>query len=168
MVGLFLALTVGVVPSTQKVRPDANPQGAASAQIKAARNEFEAFQIVLRADTADVAQVSAKISQPLGGPSMVLYAVRYYDVGTASNDEGAPGAWPDPLVPDVDTYFGEKRNAFPITVPLNKTRVIWVDVLVPIDQTPGDYTGENEIDVAGAKQAVVPVSLHVGNFTLPS
>ena len=169
-------LTVGVVPSSLKVRPDDQPATSPSASIRAAKNEFEAFQIVLRAGTADVGQVSAKVSKPITGPlgaqlppkNVVLYVERYYDVGTASNDEGAPGPWPDPLVPDVDTYFGETRNAFPLTVPLGKTRVVWVDVLIPIDQAPGDYGGEIEIDVAGVAQAAVPVALHVGTFALPS
>ena len=169
------ALSVGVVPSSLKVRPADNPTTAPSAKIKAAKNELEAFQIVLRATGSDVANVSAKLASSLTGPkgakipdaNVTLYAERYYNVGTASNDEGAPGLWPDPLVPDVDTYVGEKRNAFPLTVPANETRVIWVEVLVPIDQAPGDYSGAIEIDAGGAKQSV-PVSLHVGSFALPS
>ncbi len=168
-------LSVGVVPSTLKVRPSDAPATAPSASIKAARNEFEAFQIVLRAGAADVGQVSAKLAQPLQGApgaipaaNVVLYAERYYDVGTASNDEGAPGLWPDPLVPDVDTFFGEKRNAFPMTIAAGQTGVVWVDVLVPPDAAPGDYAGSIEVDVAGATQATVPVALHVGNFSLPS
>ncbi len=168
-------LTVGVVPSSLKVRPADQPQLAASASIKAARNEYEAFQIVLQAGGTDVTNVSAKVSQPLTGsggsiPSgnVVLYAERYYSVGVQSNDEGAPGLWPDPLVPDVDTFFNEKRNAFPFTVFANTTRVVWVDVLVPQAQTPGDYTGAVEIDVNGAPSATVPMSLHVGTFSLPS
>lgn len=169
-------LTVGVVPSSLKVRPDDQPTTTPSASIRAAKNELEAFQIVMRANTADVAQVSAKVTKPLVGPlgaqvpakNVVLYVERYYNVGAASNDEGAPGPWPDPLIPDVDTYFGEKRNAFPLAVPAGKTRLVWVDVLVPIDQAPGDYTGEIEIDVASVAQATVPVALHVGTFSLPS
>lgn len=168
-------LAVGVVPSSLKVREADAPMTAPGASLKAARNEFEAFQIVLRGGAADVAQVSAKLATPLSGAAgtipaanVTLYVARYYDVGTRSNDEGAAGLWPDPLVPDVDTYFGEKRNAFPLTVPAGKTRVVWVDVLVPIDQPAGDYAGAIEVDVAGAPQATVPVALHVGNFALPS
>jgi MYXO-CTERM domain-containing protein len=169
-------MTAGVVSSSLKVRPDDQPTTKASAALEAAKNEFEAFQIVLRAGAADVPNVSAKVSQPLTGPggraipaaNVVLYAERYYQVGARSNDEGAPGPWPDPLVPDVDSYFGEKRNAFPVTVTAGKTSVVWVDILVPIDQAAGDYAGEIEIDVGAAKQAAVPVSLHVGTFALPS
>ncbi|MGZ3455526.1 MAG: glycoside hydrolase domain-containing protein [Polyangiales bacterium] len=169
-------LTVGAFTPNTKVREGDTPATKPSIALKAAKNEFEAFQIVLKAGAANVDAVSAKVSAPLTGPggakipdaNVVLYVERYYDVGTASNDEGAPGTWPDPLVPDVDTYLGEKRNAFPLSVPANKTRVIWVDVLVPQTQTAGDYTGEIEIDVAGAKQAAIAVNLHVGTFVLPS
>src|SRR6185312_16691126 len=91
-VGLFsgqalaAGLTVGVVPSTLKVRPNDAPPATTSASIKAARNEFEAFQIVLGAAGSDVTQVSAKLAQPLAGPGgsiptndVVLYAEQYYD-----------------------------------------------------------------------------------------
>jgi MYXO-CTERM domain-containing protein len=172
---LAAGLTVGVVPSTLKVRPADLPQLASSASIMAARNEFEAFQIVLEAGSTDVTNVAAKVSTPLTGTGgvipqadVVLYAERYYSVGAPSNDEGAAGLWPDPLVPDVDPFYAEKRNAFPLTVVANTSRVVWVDVLVPQTQAAGDYSGAIEIDVSGAPTATVPVALHVGNFTLPS
>lgn len=168
-------VTVGVAPSSQKVRPADKPMTTPGATLLAAKNEFEAFQIVLAGGAAQTDMVTAKVSKALsgaGGPipdaNVTLYAEQYYDVAVPSNDEGAAGKWPDPLVPDVDTYFQEKRNAFPISVPAGETRVVWVDILVPQTQAPGDYTGEIEIDVAGAKVAAVPVSLHVGTFSLPS
>lgn len=168
--------SIGVVRSTLKVRPDDAPKLAPSAVIKAARNEVEAFQIVLRGGDVDTTGVSAKLTSSLASKSgakipdanVVLYVERYYEVGVPSNDEGASGPWPDPLVPDVDTYFGQKRNAFPLTVPARKTRVIWVDVLVPIDQRAGDYTGEIAVSAGGTEIGKVPLALHVGNFTLPS
>lgn len=168
-------VTVGVVPSTQKVRPADKPKVAASATLRAARNEFEAFQIVLSGGTAATTVNGVTLSKPLSGTSgsipaadVVVYVERYYDVAVPSNDEGAAGAWPDPLVPDVDTYVGEKRNAFPLTVPPNETRVVWVDVLVPASQAPGDYAGELQIDGASGKLGTVPITLHVGTFSLPS
>jgi MYXO-CTERM domain-containing protein len=186
--GLFLSLAVtlaappaaaaslsfGVVSPNLKVRPMDAPKTSPSASLKAAKNEFEAFQIVFGASAGDVSAVSVKLSKPLAGPSsipaenVVFYREAYYDVGTPSNAEGAAGLWPDPLVPDRDVYFGETRNAFPFDVPMGETRAVWVDVLVPADAAPGDYTGEIEIDAGGAKQGVVPIALHVGTFALPS
>jgi MYXO-CTERM domain-containing protein len=154
---------------------DAAPATTKSVALKAAKNEFEAFQIVMTAAGGATA-VSVKLEKPFVGPggakipaaNVVFYREAYYDVGTASNDEGAPGLWPDPLVPDVDSYFGEKRNAFPFDVPAGETRAVWVDVLVPANAAAGDYAATIEIDVGGQKTGELPVSLHVGTFSLPS
>ncbi|MBK7538222.1 MAG: DUF4091 domain-containing protein [Myxococcales bacterium] len=179
-------LTVGVAPSSQKVRPTMTPPLAATASLKAARNEFEAFQLILKAGATTVSNVSVQVGS-LTGPggasipaaNVALYAERYYKVfAEPSNDEPANaedswsvsklGEWPDALVPDVDTYFREKRNAFPLTVPANANRAVWVELLVPQNQVPGTYTGSVTVLVNGVAHAVVPVSLRVGAFTLPS
>lgn len=179
-------LTVGVAPSSQKVRPTMTPPLAATASLKAARNEFEAFQLILKAGATTVSNVSVQVGS-LTGPggasipaaNVALYAERCYKVfAEPSNDEPANaedswsvsklGEWPDALVPDVDTYFREKRNAFPLTVPANANRAVWVELLVPQNQVPGTYTGSVTVLVNGVAHAVVPVSLRVGAFTLPS
>ncbi len=41
-------------------------------------------------------------------------------------------------MPDVDSYAGEKRNAFPFDVPAGETRAVWVDILVPENAKAGD------------------------------
>ncbi len=147
---LAASLDVSVISSSQKVRPTEHPAGAPAASLEAARNEFEAFQVLLYANGGAFSAVSAKVSAPLTGAAgsipaadVVLYAERYYNVGTASNDEGGAGLWPDPLVPDVDTYFGRSRaTRSPSTCRRARRRLIWVDVLVPQAQAPGDYLGE--------------------------
>jgi hypothetical protein len=175
--GAAAGLNVGVVSSALKVRPTDQPATSTSAHLYAAQNEFEAFQIVLSASGSDVTGVSAKLATPLTradstsipASNVVIYAERYYNVGTASNDEGAPGRWPDPLVPAVDVYYHEPRNAFPITIPAGENRVLWVDILVPMSQSPGDYAGSIEIDGSnGSALSTVAISLHVGTFALPS
>ena len=168
-------LAFGVVTATSKVRQQHKPKTASTATIKAARNEFESFQIVFTA-SSQVSGVSVKLAQVLTGPkgakipakNVVLYREEYYFVKVASNSEGASGYWPDPLIPDVDTYVGEKRKAFPFTVPSGSSRVVWVDVLVPKTATPGSYSGSLQVDAAGKKQGTIPIALKVGNFTLPS
>lgn len=173
---LAQALEAGVVTSNLKVRPADQPPTAAGAKLFAAKNEFESFQVVMTSSGATSTGVSVKLSKPLGGPSgavipagnVVLYAERYHEVGTASNTEGGAGRWPDPLVPAVDTYFGEQRNAFPMQVPVGESRVVWVDVLVPEGAVAGDYSGELEVTATGQSAKKIPISLHVGSFALPS
>jgi len=168
-------LRFGVVSANIKVRPKQRPATTAQAMLRAARNELEAFQIVFTA-SQQVAGVSLALSKTLTGPSgatiparnVVFYRVGYYQVGTASNLEGAAGRWPDPLIPDVDTYVGEKRNAFPFVVPRNESRVVWTELLVPRDAKAGRYQGEIQVRVNSKVVGKVPLSLQVGRFTLPS
>ncbi|MGM0575116.1 MAG: glycoside hydrolase domain-containing protein [Myxococcota bacterium] len=144
----------------------------ASASIAAARNEFEPFQIVVGgAATGVKAQVSDLVGPdgavvPAG--EITLYRAGLYEVATPSNTEGDVGRWPDPLVPDVDAYYGEKRDAFPFDVPAGEVRSIWVEVFVPKGTPAGTYAGQVSVTGEGVGSVEVPVSLRVRNFELPS
>ena len=169
-------LEFGVVGPNVKVRPTHVPAVAAGAQLRAARNEFESFQVLLTSRQGTVRDVSVALANPLIGadgakiPSenVTLFREAYYDVGVPSNDEGARGRWPDALIPDVDVFYGEKRRAFPLQVPQGESRMIWVDVLVPMDAKPGDYRGELLVRAGDEEAGRIPISLRVGNFSLPS
>ncbi|MEZ4266454.1 MAG: DUF4091 domain-containing protein [Myxococcota bacterium] len=166
---------VGVTHALTKVRPSTPAPNALVASLSAARNEFEAFQVVVQALDGGVQGVSMSVSA-LNGPDgavlpasrVVLYREALYPVVTPSSTEGAKGDWPDPLIPDVDPYFGEKRNAFPFDVPAGESRAVWVDVFVPPGTPPGGYTGAVTVTGEGIGTVVVPVQLHVRAFELPS
>lgn len=168
-------LDLAVVGSAAKVRPTDVVAGAAAATLVAARNEFESFQIAVRATDAPVEGLTVSWGRPLAGPGgavipathVTIHAERYVDVKTPSDVEGAPGRWPDALVPTVDTLVGEARSAFPIDVPAGECRVAWIDVLVPADAKPGVYQGSVMVRAEG-RASSVPVRLTVLSFTLPS
>jgi hypothetical protein len=161
------AADVWVAGATEKIRPDAQPRQTTEARIAAARNEFEAFQVVV---TGPARGVSARATS-LEGAGVVddvkLYRVDAIDVQTASALDGATGRWPDALVPDVDDVVGEKRNAFPFDVPAGESRAIWVEVRVPPDAKPGTHFGEVTI-ASEDGEAKIPVMLTVWDFELPS
>ena len=164
-----------IAGSADKVRPGVYEEGPTAVSLVAARNEFESFQVVVRAPVAALSQVTVAMRGDLVGPggatvplsNMTVYRVGYLPVKIASDREGAPGRWPDPLIPTVDTLVGEKRNAFPVDVPVGENRVAWVDVLVPRDAVPGVYRGSVEVSGDGHFSRI-PVTLKVLNFTLPS
>lgn len=52
------------------------------------------------------------------------------------------GKWPDPLIPKVDAFFGETRNAFPAPVAAGQTQPFWVEIHIPDGQVPGMYAGK--------------------------
>ncbi len=163
------AVQVWVAGSSEKIRPDAAPRALAQASLAAARNEFEAFQIVV---TGPATQVSARAS-PLVSRTrsavddVKLYRVDLIDARNASAADGGTGRWPDALVPDVDDVVGEQRNAFPFDVPAGESHAIWVEVHVPPDATRGTHVGEVRVHT-GEGDATIPVTLDVWGFVLPS
>lgn len=165
------------VSALVKVRPqDAAPSRAEqSADVYAARNEFEPFQLVLRAGAVAVNDVDVEVSD-LRGPggallasrNITVYFERYMRLREPSTADSEAGEWPDPLIPRVDRYAGEKRNAFPFRLEPGRNQAVWIEVYVPLNTRPGVYSGQVRISVNGKTQASVPVSLHVWNFALPS
>ncbi len=166
---------VVVVGPTLKVRPADSPAGQDAAALQGAANEFVAFQIVVPGGDGLIG-LTATVPGPLEGPSPIpasnvrLYRVAYYGVklGQQSGpDSTGAGQWPDPLVPAVDSFYRQQRNAFPIDIPKDENRVIWVDILVPPEAPPGDYSGSVRVATSSWQQDVA-IRLHVIPFVLPS
>jgi len=155
-----------------KLQPTDNPPADTSARIGAAANEMEGFQAVVSGGSSGVSGVSASVTD-LKGPGtipsskVVLYREGYMDIRLPSDDNGVRGAVPDALIPDVDPFVGEKRNAFPFDVPAGEIRTIWVDVHVPPGTKAGTYKGSLEVKGNGIQQSL-PIELEVFGFELPS
>ena len=99
---------------------------------------------------------------------MTVYREDFVNLQRPSSIEGGEGLWPDPLVPRVDRYANEARNAFPFTVRRGHNQPLWVEIFVPVTAHPGKYTGSARISLGGTVQFSVPVNLTVWRFTLPS
>ena len=166
------AAQIWIAPAATKVRPQtAVPaQAPAAASIAAAKNEFEAFHVVVTGPASGVSMAFDGVSDGQGhtisGRDVVLYREALINVANQSGGDGATGWWPDALVPDVDPIMGEKRNAFPFDVPAGENRAVYVDVHVPADAPAGKYTGT--LVVSGGASAQVPVTLTVWDFSVPS
>lgn len=160
-----------------KVRPfDPVPKSPSkSVELHAGRNEFEPFQIVLRAKTKELANVDisfADFQSSEGGEisrnNVTAYLQTFVDLKRPSSLEGGVGLWPDPLIPRVDRYAGEARNAFPFRVRHGRNQPLWVEVFVPVDARPGIYTSSARISLDGHLLFAVPITLTVWRFVLPS
>ena len=167
---------VWVTGALAKVHPDATPGTQQSVQISSARNEFESFQIHVRAASNPIAlsvTVSNFVNAQTGdviasNGNVFVHREAYLDITTLSDANGTLGLTPDPLIPVKDAYLNEPRNAFPVTVPLNEVRSAWVDVLVPDTALSGYYTATVTVSDGASVLAAVPAVLKVWNFTLPS
>ncbi|HYD40491.1 MAG TPA: glycoside hydrolase domain-containing protein [Anaeromyxobacter sp.] len=161
------AAQVWVAGSTEKIRPDAAPRTDGEAKIAAARNEFEAFQVVVTGAASRVSAHATALTGPGTLLDVKLYREDLLDLRNASAVDGGTGRWPDALVPDVDDVVGEQRNAFPFDVNGGESRGIWIEVRVPADAKPGTYRGEVVVTAAEGEWKV-PVTLEVWDFQLPS
>ncbi|MDQ3814479.1 MAG: DUF6067 family protein, partial [Armatimonadota bacterium] len=131
-------------------------------EIRAARHEYEPFQIVVR-PKRDISGATVTASD-LVGPSgarigrehVSMAEVAYVNIKQATDYTGVIGAWPDPLPP----------LAAPLDLKANRNQPFWVTVYVPEQAKPGLYRSEITISAPGWQQKV-PVRLVVHNFALP-
>jgi hypothetical protein len=161
------AAAVWTAPASEKIRPHEAPRSSPRASIAAARNEFEAFQVVV---TGPARVESATASDLVGAGTITdvrLFREELHDLWRPSALDGGTGRYPDALVPDVDDVVGERRSAFPFDVAVGESRALWVEVLVPADAAAGDYHGTVGVRVNG-EDVAVPVHLAVWDFALPS
>ena len=161
--------TVWVAEATEKIAADerARPDRV-NARIAAARNEFEAFQIVVTGNARGVRATATPLSQPGVAPitNVRLHQAALMTISQPSAADSVTGRIPDALIPEVDEVVGEQRNAFPFDVG-NESRAIWVEVFVPKTAAPGVYTGSVTVSHSRG-QVAVPVELTVWGFELPS
>jgi len=166
---------VWITDGMVKLGPTATPGDVHWAELEAAQNETESFQVHFQRGGAPV-QLTVAVSDLVDAASgttiaaadhVVVYREAYLDVTTPSDANGATGLIPDPLIPTVDPYVGEPRNAYPITVDDGQTTSAWIDVTVPADAPSGWYTGKVTL-TAGGSSLDLPIRLAVWDFALPS
>jgi len=192
--GDMIELTV--LNSTERIGQSREPYGASAAEIKAARNEVESFQLVVAAPKENISVVEVGISD-LAGPAdskipkdnVRLFREEYVRVRMSSpRAELPPGLYPDPLVPFVDPETGkpiEPLNqsrarwgeavktagydmyAVPFDVFKGQNQALWVDVHVPKDVPAGDYSGVLTVRARGAISEQTGITVTVWDFTLP-
>ncbi len=166
-------ITLWVDGSTVKIRPFDDLGSDRSVHIKAAKNEYEAFQVAVTS-LGGLMDVDVTVSDLVGNEGTIdseyirLYREEYVNVYTPSNVEGKVGLWPDPLIPAIDPFFNETRNAFPFDVPDGQSRAIWVDIFVPSTTSAGTYSGSLIVTASGMNPAHIPIALTVWDFELPS
>ncbi|MGD1096489.1 MAG: hypothetical protein ABSB35_31410 [Bryobacteraceae bacterium] len=173
-VPLFTWWVVNPLVKVKPLDPPPNP-AATSADLYAGRNEFEPFQIVLRPEARDASDVDVEVSDfrtsqgvEISKSNITVYVEQFIRLVQPSSIDGGIGWWPDALVPRVDRYANERRNAFPLTVRRGHNQPLWVEVFVPQTAQPGKYTAYARVTQEGIANFVVPIHLTVWAFELPS
>ena len=175
---------VWCVGDSTKVKPGDPPQdhnltwiGASkTVSLGSARNEYVAFQIVIHSGSNELKDVIV-VADDLHGPgasvipagNIDLFLEHYLTVKvTSRSDPGnifrgaTSGEHPTQMVP-----FAARKYGAPFFIGAGRNQPVWVDVYVPEDATPGDYTGFFKVRSRGTVVSQIKVVLTVWNFTLP-
>lgn len=166
-----------VIPSMERVKPD-SPAGAGSEiTLYAAKGECESFQIVVRAPSGGLTNVSLT-APDLGGPQVTLYREHFVyltrgtsDWSTNRNKPLGPGWYPDGLIPFVHPVTGADLtgaalDAVPFDLAEDRNQPLWVDLYIPRTAPAGQYRGAFTV-TSDQGEATVTLNLTVWNFTLP-
>jgi len=172
---------VWTVTETRKLRRSAPAGETLEVRLDAAANEWESFQILVRAEgPVDGVRIEPT---PLVGPDgheLSLQSMRLYrqhqlhlTEPTFRNQDFEPGWYPDPLIPwrhpvTLKPLRGARYTAMPFDLPAKETHGFWIDLNVPPDTPPGEYRATYRVRADGQSPVDVPVILEVWGFTLPA
>ncbi len=135
-------------------------------QLHAARNEWEALQVVVSGAPVDVQGVTLSATSLKGPGDAIIPApvlLREHYVAITKSSELAPlppGDYPDALVPQSFPWQ-------PLPALRRVNQPFWVDVYVPPDALAGDYYGLVTATLASGQKLTQDFRLHVWNFELP-
>ena len=169
--GAALAADVYGVSALEKITPQQAPEASwatGTVALQCARNEWEAFQVVVRSPEAlegvELALTDLRGPQDALLPAKLarLYKVEWVDIN-APFEVDKPSEHPDlradPLVPVTPggTFLLEA----------GKNLVFWVALSVPEAAQPGGYSGQVKVSSKGQALKALPVTLRVRSFALP-
>ncbi len=150
--------------AAHKIAPKrpAPTETAKTAKLAAARNDFEAVQVVVRPGkglknlTATLGSLRGPEGAVIGGKDLQVMRVYYHKVENPTDGTGVRDRWPDAL-PPLDK---------PIDVAAGENQPLWILVHVGKDAKAGDYSGSLKLKADGW-EATVPLALHVWDYALP-
>ena len=180
--------------SMQRLSPSGIESGEPSVALKAARNEYEAFQVVITAGSQNhLRNVRIHVSDLVNGSETIdktnLEVFREHNVYLAHSSPRAelpPGLYPDPLLPFINPVTGDsirsneklrapdgeplrtpRYSAYPIHIYPGQHCILWIDVYVPAQTVAGKYEGSLDVHADDGIYASIPISFTVWDFTLP-
>jgi len=146
------------VPQSVKIFRSTPPKALRSAfLVQAGRNEWVAWQVVVRALEAPLSKVEVSVSDFLGpagarlpGSSFDLYTESYIYLPALKRE------YPDPLPPYK-----------PFAVQPRTNQPVWVEAFIPRHSRPGYYRGKVTVS-CGAISVELPIRLHIWDVELPT
>jgi Domain of unknown function (DUF4091) len=176
---------IWTAPSLERIGMTAAPGTNSDIELWAARGEYEAFQVGIRSPQKTLTNVNFTVSdltnanqQVIAKSNLTRYREHYIHLPRGSspppgstNSPLGPGWYADALIPfeHPDTQADLKGAAFdavPFNLAADQNQPIWVDIFVPRNAQPGDYTGTFTV-TSDQGNSSGKIRLTVWNFELP-
>ena len=161
-------------------------------KVSAARNEYEPFQLVLRAteevpelNFVNVSDFKSESGGVISAENVELNLVEYVKIEKPTDRLGHAGMYPDPL-PPLPVWAGGATGGVPkpgesgsgavsvkrsfranLILKPGENHPFWFTVYVPRGTPAGLYRGEIILTVGGWELEALPVLLDVYDFALP-
>ncbi|OHB55241.1 MAG: hypothetical protein A2Y07_11110 [Planctomycetes bacterium GWF2_50_10] len=172
-------VTVSVIPSYERVlQGDLDFAFSDKAEISAAKNETESFQIVVaNKNSVDIGPVQFAFNdwkyvgngQPGALPVIIAFREHYVPITKASHLlKSRLGNYPDALVPFINPYTGMPVSVAAVEINSKSSQGYWFDVSIPADAIAGQYSCLMSVRTNNQIIASIPVTLTVWDFQLPS
>ena len=136
---------------------------AKGVRLYAASNEYEPFQLVLtpKKQISNIRIIPHTLTgaknAKIAAWNITVKNVEYVNCAQPTSEDVKPGLYPDPL--PGHTPFAARPG---------KNSSVWITVYVAPKTAAGEYKGTIDVIASGVGKVVVPVSLHVWKFALPS
>ncbi|MHB1565341.1 MAG: DUF4091 domain-containing protein [Acidiferrobacter sp.] len=176
MGGAHATVAAWLTHATHKIRPDVPAHTVPNLFLFGARGQYVAYQISFRSPQPFI--VARIIPTPLenvtsviGVTQMTVYREAYIRTVHPTNIVAAVGLWPDALIPTVDNYYHERRDALPWPVAAHFTQSFWVEVYIPHHVHAGLYREHVTVFIhqgGHVERHVLDVRLHVFAFSIPA
>ena len=108
-------IEIKTISSSKKIRPFEDFEGGDSIEYKMAKNEWGVAHFVIITNEEKLENVDVNISLPTGFKT-IIFKEDNMNIITPSSIDGDTGEYPDIMFPKIDSYYGETRNTFPMTL----------------------------------------------------
>ncbi len=141
---------VWVASPWEHVLRSTEPGGAKSAEIVAARNEYEPLRVIIHAGAKALANVRVEAGALTGSAGQIeaknvaLFREHYINVFKPSPRSKAPTGWyPDALIPTAGGDPAAKYPPLPVSVEPATNQGFWADVYIPAIRHPASIPGRS-------------------------
>lgn len=184
---LIAQLSIHAVNALRRIHIDENPGDKPDIILKAAKNEWESFQVVVHASSQQLTNVNFTVSDfrknnnsTISSSHITLYREHFVHVSkptptygglTYTNKSLGAGYYADALIPFNDPVTnkplkGAEIDAVPTKIDVNNNAIFWADIHVPPGADAGEYTATYKVTSSqGSKSG--NITLKIWDFALP-